>query len=235
MRQAFTVLSWAMAAVIVIMLRPNFAVAQAPATYGEALRWYEKAAQGGAPTAQYLLGYRLESGAGVPRDVAQAARWYRAAAAQGHAMAQFRLGWMRQNGHGLAQDMGKAVSWYVSAAAQGIAAAAFNLGYLYERGHGVAADRDKARLYYTQAARQGLGDAQLNLGLLLAGNRAGKTDGEARTSITEGCFWLSLAAARNVAGAAAARDAVMATLSDSEIKTVNRRLAAHTTDRPARR
>lgn len=197
------------------------------ANYDNAHRWYENSARRGSPMAQFLLGYKLENGVGIERDAVQAARWYRAAAAQGHARAQFRLGWMRQNGVGLSKDMAKAVSWYVSAAAQGIAGAALNLGYIYERGLGVAADRDKARHYYTQAARQGLGDAQLNLGLLLAGEQSEATSEQMRASLTEGGFWLSLAAAQNVSGAETARLKIMDTLSADEIRTVEKKVAAY--------
>jgi TPR repeat protein len=190
-----------------------------PATYGEAIRWYQTAATAGSAKAQYLLGRMLETGKGRSRDEAAAVQWYRRAAAQGHARAQFRLGWMRQNGLGVDRDPAKAASWYAGAAAQGVPEAAFNLGYLYETGDGVEADPEKAGIYYRQAAEEGLGGAQMNLGLLLA-SRA--EDGATRR---EGFLWLSLAAARNVPEAAAARDALAASLTSSEIDAVRRRIA----------
>lgn len=224
MRQSLAILLF----VLLTISRPELSAdAQRFVPYDDAHRWYEGSARGGSPMAQYLLAYKLETGAGVARDETRAARWYRAAAIQGHARAQFRLGWMRQNGVGLPIDMGKAVSWYVSAAAQGIAAAALNLGYIYDRGLGVPADREKAKHYYTQAARQGLGDAQFNLGLLLAGERKGLAEPQRKAYLTESGFWLSLAAARNVAGAEISRAKVMNALSADEIRIVEEKVAAY--------
>ena len=194
-----------------------------PANYGDALRWYRKAAEAGSSKAQYLLGHMLETGRGQPRDLAASARWYRKSAAQGHALAQFRLGWMYQNGLGLEQDHAGAVTWYTRSAAQGMSEAALNLGYLYERGVGVPHDPVRAQQYYLQAAEKGLGAAQFNLGLLLS---AKKGDRWART---ESLYWLSLAADQGIADAAAARDAARSTLSSQEISNVERRLSERAT------
>src|SRR5262245_12457872 len=42
----------------------------------EALRWLREAANARHPEAQYVLGFRLVNGRGVPRDDAEAARWF---------------------------------------------------------------------------------------------------------------------------------------------------------------
>jgi len=194
-----------------------------PTTYGDATRWYQRAANGGSAKAQYLLAYMLETGKGRARDVAAAAQWYRRAAVQGHALAQFRLGWMRQNGLGVERDLAQAASWYVSAAAKGVGEAAFNLGYLYETGEGVAADAEKARIYYRQAAEKGLGGAQMNLGLLLAA-QVEKSQGQGDTARSEGFLWLSLAAAQDVPDAAAARDTLGASLTPRQIEAIRKRI-----------
>lgn len=192
-----------------------------PATYGEAIRWYDKAARAGSASAQYLLGLMLETGQGRARDPARAARWYARAAAQGHARAQLRLGWMRHNGEGVPRDTGRAAVLYADAAAQGLPEAAFNLGYLYEQGDGVPEDSVRAASFYRQAAEKGLGEAQLNLGLLLA---ARESD---RPALRDAFLWLSLAAARAVPGAGEARASLRARLSAAEIAEVRQRLAVH--------
>ncbi len=61
-------------------------------TYGEATKWYRKAAELGSATAQYHLGVLYEIGEGVGRDHARAAEWYRLAAERGYAPAQSNLG-----------------------------------------------------------------------------------------------------------------------------------------------
>lgn len=195
-----------------------------PTTYGDAIRWYQKAANAGSTDAQYLLAYMLETGKGRKRNLSAAAEWYRRAAVQGHALAQFRLGWMRQNGIGVERDLAKAASWYVSAAAKGVSEAAFNLGYLYEVGEGVAKDPEKARIYYRQAAEKGVGGAQMNLGLLLA-EQAEKAQGDGDKR-SEGFLWLSLAAAQDVPDAAAARDKLRDSLTPAQIEAVRKRIEA---------
>ncbi len=214
-------------AVLWLML-PVFLLPAAMAqTYGEAIRWYEKAAKDGSSAAQYLLGYKLETGTGGPRDLFKAARWYRSAAAQSHPMAQFRLGRMYQNGSGVPLDLGKAVSLYLSAASRGVAEAALNVAYLLERGLGVDANLAKAKYYYRLAAKYGLGDARLNLGLLLASS-------EDRAAKMEGCLWLLLATEQNIPGAASARDAVIQVLTPSEVAIVKQRKAAYNTSHAPR-
>jgi hypothetical protein len=48
------------------------------------VRWYRKAAEQDDEDAQFALGYCLEHGRGVGRDIAQARQWYEKAADQGH-------------------------------------------------------------------------------------------------------------------------------------------------------
>ena len=53
----------------------------------EAVRWYQKAADGGLAIAQYNLGVCYKNGNGVTCDMSAALHWLRAAAAQGHTKA----------------------------------------------------------------------------------------------------------------------------------------------------
>jgi TPR repeat protein len=65
-----------------------------PQNYGEAAKWYRKAAEQGYAEAQYRLGQMLEIGQGVKEDDAEAAKWYRKAAEQGVVLAEHNLGTM---------------------------------------------------------------------------------------------------------------------------------------------
>ncbi|MBO4512570.1 MAG: sel1 repeat family protein [Victivallales bacterium] len=65
--------------------------------YGEATKWYLKAAEQGYADAQFNLGACHEEGHGVSKDYGEAVKWYRKAAAQGNTKAQKKLGAMYGN------------------------------------------------------------------------------------------------------------------------------------------
>jgi len=58
-----------------------------PQDYGEAAKWYRKAADQGNAKAQYHLGLMYAKGRGVPMDYVQALMWFNLAAAQGESLA----------------------------------------------------------------------------------------------------------------------------------------------------
>ena len=70
-----------------------------------ALQELRARAEQGLADAQYNLGTRYYTGAGVPRDPAQAVQWIRKAAEQGDATAQSELGLMYYNGEGVLKDL----------------------------------------------------------------------------------------------------------------------------------
>ena len=77
----------------------------------EALKWYRRAAEGGAAFAQFHLGFMYDEGRGVPQDDAEAVKWYSRAAEQGHDDAQFMLGGMYAEGKGVPKDYAEVVKW----------------------------------------------------------------------------------------------------------------------------
>ena len=61
-------------------------------SFPEAMKWLEKAAEAGNPTAMYYLGAIYEEGEeGVKADLKKAKAWYKKAAAEGYAPAQAAL------------------------------------------------------------------------------------------------------------------------------------------------
>ncbi len=134
----------------------------APAvTYGDAMRWYERAAEAGDPQAQFYLGYIQDRGLHGANKLQEAINWYRKAAAQGETRAQFRLGLLFDADPRLPRAPTKARIWYEAAAAQGHAGARFNLARLIE-----ADDAARAAELYALAANAGIGRAAFNLALL---------------------------------------------------------------------
>lgn len=97
---------------IVICLPAGSASAQ-PATYGDAMTWYEREASRGSAKAQFLLGLLYERGAG-PRgkDAKRAYDWFLKAAEQGHAQAQFKVAAALQFGRGVPKNLKLAYAWY---------------------------------------------------------------------------------------------------------------------------
>jgi TPR repeat protein len=52
--------------------------------YGEAMRWFRKAADQGDALAQNNIGWMYAKGQGVPRDLSEARAWIQRAAAGGY-------------------------------------------------------------------------------------------------------------------------------------------------------
>jgi TPR repeat protein len=80
-----------------------------------AFSWYEVAAHGGVPSAQFKLANAYFAGVGVPRDPAQALLWYSRAAQQGLPQAQHALGIMLMGGVAGPSDPIEGYKWLVLA------------------------------------------------------------------------------------------------------------------------
>lgn len=91
-----------------LMYEHGFGVA---VDYGEALKWFRKAAEQGNAWAQRDIGFLYEKGQGVAQDYGEAVKWYRKAAEQGLVSAQYVLGLMYEKGQGVAQDYAQAYMW----------------------------------------------------------------------------------------------------------------------------
>jgi len=80
-----------------------------------ALSWYEMAAHGGVPSAQFKLANAYFAGVGLPRDPVQAQQWYTRAAQQGLPQAQHALGIMLLGGVAGAKDPVEGYKWLILA------------------------------------------------------------------------------------------------------------------------
>src|SRR5882762_10188683 len=79
----------------------NFGVAK---DYGEAAKWFRKAAEQNDSMAQNNLAGCYLLGQGVAKDEVEAVKWYRKAAEQNDAYAQCWLGIAYERGQGVAKD-----------------------------------------------------------------------------------------------------------------------------------
>jgi TPR repeat protein len=112
-----------------------------PQNSTEAVKWYRKAAEQGAPNAQNNLAYMYYIGNGVAQSYTEALKWISKAAEQGFAPAQNGLGAMLRDGQGVRQNDQndiEAVAWFRKAAEQDNADAKYNLNdMVYVRRRGV--------------------------------------------------------------------------------------------------
>ena len=90
-----------------------------PASYHDAVMWYQTAAEGGLASAQNRLGTLYANGIGVSPDREQAEFWLRKAAAQTDAAALYRLGEMKSASRGDSTSRFDAYAYYSLAADAG--------------------------------------------------------------------------------------------------------------------
>jgi TPR repeat protein len=78
----------------------------------KALDLFERASDGGHPSAPGNIGRMYFNGSGVKKDVAKAAKWYEAGAERGDTWAASNLGWIFANGPDRFRDINKATRYY---------------------------------------------------------------------------------------------------------------------------
>ena len=98
-----------------------------PQDRGQALRWYERAAELGDVGGMFNVAVSYDSGTGIVRDAATAARWYARAAARHFGRAEYNLALMYESGDGVRRSPAAAARLFRDAAGDGIAAARSHL------------------------------------------------------------------------------------------------------------
>ena len=101
--------------------------------YGEAARWFRKAAIQGDVDGQLHLAWALESGRGVLQDYAKSRKWFLVAAESGEGHAIWALGRTYRDAKGVQQDFVEAHKWLNLAAAKGYTVAGAERDSLAER------------------------------------------------------------------------------------------------------
>jgi TPR repeat protein len=153
-----------------VNLGMSYAVGQAGVAkdYGEAVRWFRKAAAQNNPLGQLYLGNMYLGGLGVAKSPVEALRWYRMAATQGNAAAEFYVGNMYGKGEGVPKDESEAARWHLKAAEQGHEAAMIALGISYGLGRGVPQDHAEAYRWLRRCAERGNAMAAFRLAKIYA-------------------------------------------------------------------
>jgi TPR repeat protein/serine/threonine protein kinase len=159
--------------------------------YGEALKWYRKAAEQNEAKAETSLGNMYVKGWGVAQDYGEALKWVRKAAEQSEPRAETGLGWMYETGRGVTQDRAEAVKWYRKAAEQNEPRAQANLGAMYINGQGVTQDYGEALKLFRQAAAGNNPLGQFYIGFMYESGQGVTRDYE------EGLKWFRKAAEQN--------------------------------------
>ncbi len=137
--------------------------------YGEAGKWYTKAAEQGNAEAQNSLGYYYELNELNPK---KAVEWYTKAAEQGLPVAQCNLGICYKYGNGVEKNLEEAVKWYQKAANQEYAQAEYFLGKPMIMANGVAKNDSEAMKWYSQSGKNNYPQAAYYYGgMLLEGNK----------------------------------------------------------------
>ncbi|MEA2896634.1 MAG: localization factor PodJL [Bradyrhizobium sp.] len=126
-----------------------------PASYDDAAKWYDRAAQAGLVPAIFRLGTLYEKGLSVKKDIDIARRYYLQAAERGNAKAMHNLAVLDADGGGKGANYKSASLWFRKAADRGVADSQFNLGILYARGIGVEQNLAESFKWFSLAAAQG--------------------------------------------------------------------------------
>ena len=129
------------------------------ANYGEAAKWYDRAAQAGIVPAMFRIGTLYEKGMSVKKDAETARKYYLAAAERGNAKAMHNLAVLDADGGGGGANYKAAAQWFRKAADRGVADSQYNLGILYARGIGVEQNLAESYKWFSLAAVQGDADS----------------------------------------------------------------------------
>lgn len=125
-----------------------------------ALNLYRSAAEGGSMNAQMAIGWKYETGDGVPRNDSAALSWYVKAAERGHANATNNIGALINTGRGAPRSPARALAWFLRGGQLGYPRSLENIASYYESG--TLAARDVAKAYFWSALAVRFGDNMAN-------------------------------------------------------------------------
>lgn len=132
--------------------------------YGQALKWFRKAANEGSSEAKNAIGDCYYNGTGLDQDIEEAVKWYKEAAEEGSVTALTNIGECYCDGKGVPKDAVEGVRWYLKAAEQGDGRAQNFVGVHYARGDGIEKNEETAFEWYKKSAATGYSWGQYNLG-----------------------------------------------------------------------
>jgi len=158
--------------------------------YGEAIKWYTRAAEQGFRPSEMNLAQMYEKGIGMKQDTAEARKRYRRLAEMGEGEARYRVARLAAD----AGDYGEAVKAYERLIRDDDYRAMLDLGQMHEEGRGVPKNAARAISLYERAADRSPW-ARYKLGVLyLEGNAVAQDYAKVH-------YWLQRAARDGNAGA----------------------------------
>ena len=132
----------------------------------EAVRWYQKGADGGDQNAITALAVAKLEGRGTARDDPEGVRLLRRAADEGNTEAVYRYAVAMVEGKIVGKDTAEALRQLNKCAEAGFTPAMLELAQLYNTGEGVPLDAAKTAAWYRQAADLGNPIGMVNLGFM---------------------------------------------------------------------
>ncbi len=99
--------------------------------YGEAIKWYLKAANQNFAEAKYRVGLMYMDGRGVTKNVEEAISWSQQAAEQGYLEAAHSLGSLYEDDFYITRNEDETTKWYLYAAERGHSRSQVRLGAIY--------------------------------------------------------------------------------------------------------
>ncbi len=132
---------------------------------GEAVMWYERAADHGCARAHWELSKMYRDGDIVRRNMGRSIRHLRASAELGNLDAQLTLADECYKGEEVPKDMAEFRKWITRAAEQGSCEAKFIMGYMLTHGIGVERSVSDGEIWFSSAALTGYADFFLDIGL----------------------------------------------------------------------
>lgn len=97
--------------------------------------WFNKAAEQGHASSQYLTGFNYRDGNGIRQDYQKALYWLKKSSDQHYAPAQFSLGIMYKTGEGVRQNKFVAKEWFGKACDNGAQEGCNSYRRLNEQGY----------------------------------------------------------------------------------------------------
>lgn len=122
--------------------------------YGQAVKWYLKAAKKGIEDAQNMLGVCYYYGLGVPKDYEESVYWYEQASKKDNVIALINLGKCYYIGTGVEKDYKQAAKCFRQAANNDYAVACYYYGKMCLKGEGVEQNFREA-VYYLEKGCKG--------------------------------------------------------------------------------
>ena len=133
--------------------------------FGEAVKWFSRAADQGYPLAQMNLGGLYLEGRGVEQNTQLGVSWIRKAAEEDEPLAQFNMGWLYFDGKAVKQDYKTAYSWFSLSAENDWADGQLRAGKMLINGLGVEKDASRGFKWMLQAAENGNVIAQYDVSI----------------------------------------------------------------------